>query len=67
MGRRIPDAATTEVFYADAAPEYLIHVRTAIDAVMDEIATHLKHTPMRPGPVEVAPEWWTRHRLYGAI
>lgn len=68
MGHRIPHAATTEVFYADADPAYLAHVRATIDGVMVDIGARLKSTPIRPAPVDAAnPEWWTRRRLYGSI
>lgn len=67
MGHRVPNAVTTEVFYADAAPEYLASVRAAIDGVMTEIGAHLKVTPIRPAPVDVDAFWFGEKKLYGSI
>ncbi|MBB4266309.1 hypothetical protein [Roseospira visakhapatnamensis] len=68
MGHRIPGAATTEVFYADADPAYLAGVREVIDGVMADLGARMKNTPMRPGPAEAAnTAWWTQQRLYGAV
>ncbi len=67
MGHRVPGAATTEVFYADAAPDYLDRVRWAIDGVMDEIGRHLKKTPIRPAPVDEDAYWFGAKRLYGSV
>ena len=67
MGHRIPGAETTEVFYADAAPEYLLPVMAAIDGVMDEIGALMTRTPIRPKPVDDSSYRYGSVRLYGSF
>ena len=53
LGHLIPDADTTEIFYASADPNYLLSARVALEAVFDEIASHASKcdlgAPNRPG------------------
>lgn len=67
MGHRVPGAATTEVFYADAAPDYMASTKHAIDDVMVEIGSHMKSTPIRPAPIDESAYHFGAKRLYGAV
>jgi len=68
LGHQQPDASTTEVFYADAAPDYLQRAIDGIEAIMDEIASHTQRAPVRPfvlGCTQNAPKSSAVRRIYG--
>ena len=61
LGHRQPHADTTEVFYADAAPDYLGRVVAGIESIMDEIRDPVPARGCSPGRRPLPPS----RRLFG--